>query len=250
MASGADNDGGIDGVGVHARLVVVVHGDQGPVGDDTSNSDGSVGILAGDEVLNGGGVEELDVRELEDLGKEGRGEESSVLDDDIVALIFICDANLLEEALGRLAHDHGAEELTTEPGTTTYTVLVGCNTLMCEKAAHTRRDTGFDNGNLQVGAVLCKDVCSAKTARSSANNYDIGLGVLVQIRKVPPGHSTGDLGLADGCKVEVGPFSVGGLCGDYVGVGVTKGLCLDGIIGVVDGGGRKGNRGSHLKWLG
>ena len=57
VASGGDNDGRVDGVGVHAGLVVMVHGDEGPVGDNTSDLDGTIGVLAGDQVLNGGGVE-------------------------------------------------------------------------------------------------------------------------------------------------------------------------------------------------
>jgi len=54
----------------------VVHGDEGPVGDDSGDAEGAVGVGTGNEVFDGGGVEELDVGELEDLGKEGRGEES------------------------------------------------------------------------------------------------------------------------------------------------------------------------------
>lgn len=76
MAGGGDDERGVDGVGVHAGLVVVVHGDEGPVGDDTGDADGAVGAVgAGDQVLDGGGVEELDVGEGEDLGEEGGGEE-------------------------------------------------------------------------------------------------------------------------------------------------------------------------------
>jgi len=35
----------------------VVHGDEGPVGDNTGDLDVTIGILASDQVLNGGGVE-------------------------------------------------------------------------------------------------------------------------------------------------------------------------------------------------
>jgi hypothetical protein len=49
----------------------VVHGDKSPVGDDTGDAEGTVRVGAGDEVFDGGGVEELDVRELEDFGEEG-----------------------------------------------------------------------------------------------------------------------------------------------------------------------------------
>ena len=64
MASSADNKRGIDGVGVHAALVVVVHGDEGPVGYDTSDADLPIRASgAGDEVLDGCGVEELNIGE-------------------------------------------------------------------------------------------------------------------------------------------------------------------------------------------
>jgi hypothetical protein len=35
----------------------VVHGDESPVGDNTGDADAAVGILAGDEVFDSGGVE-------------------------------------------------------------------------------------------------------------------------------------------------------------------------------------------------
>jgi hypothetical protein len=39
VARGRDHNGGIDGVGIHAGLVIVVHGDEGPVRDNTGNAD-------------------------------------------------------------------------------------------------------------------------------------------------------------------------------------------------------------------
>ena len=82
VTGGGDDKRCIDGVRVHAGLVVVMHGDKGPVGHHTSNADSSrVGRSwggTGDEVLNGSGVEELDVGEGKDLGKEGGCEECLV----------------------------------------------------------------------------------------------------------------------------------------------------------------------------
>ena len=64
MTGGADDEGGVDGVGVHAGLVVVVHGDEGPVGDDAGDAEFvHCGGGAGDEVFDGGGVEEFDIGE-------------------------------------------------------------------------------------------------------------------------------------------------------------------------------------------
>jgi len=71
MPGGGNNDGSVDSVGVHARLIIVVHSDEGPVCNDTGNVDITVGHLAGDEILNSGGVEELNVWEGEDFGQKG-----------------------------------------------------------------------------------------------------------------------------------------------------------------------------------
>lgn len=76
MSSGRDHDRSIDGVWVHAGLVVVVHGNKCPVGDNSSDAKSSVGVLAGDEVLNGGGIKELDVGERKNLGQKGGSEKS------------------------------------------------------------------------------------------------------------------------------------------------------------------------------
>ena len=70
MANDGDNDGCVDGVGVHARLVVVMQGYEGLLCDNTDDADGSVRVLARDEVLHTSDVEELDVREREDFGEE------------------------------------------------------------------------------------------------------------------------------------------------------------------------------------
>ena len=90
MAGGGDDEGGVDGVGVHAGLVVVVHGDEGPVGDYARDADAAAaGVRAGDEVFDGGGVEELDVWEGEDAGEECGGEEGGVFDEDVGAEVFV-----------------------------------------------------------------------------------------------------------------------------------------------------------------
>lgn len=71
-----------------------------------------------------------------------------MLDNDVVAVVailLVSDTDLAEEGISRLAHDHGREELTTEPSTTT------------------RADTGLDDGNLQVRASLGQAVCSRET---------------------------------------------------------------------------------------
>jgi hypothetical protein len=58
----------VEGIEGKRERTVVVHGDEGPVGNHASDAN-SIGVVrgrswAGDEVLNGCGVEQLDVREL------------------------------------------------------------------------------------------------------------------------------------------------------------------------------------------
>ena len=140
----------------------------------------------------GSGTHELDVRELKDLGQHGRGEQRSVLDGHVVGVIasvLIRDANLPEEGVGRLAHDHGAEKLAAEPGTTTG------------------GDIGLDDGDLQVRAGFREAVGGGETAAASADNDNVALGVLVKIGEVAAGHLAGDLALADGPEAEVTPLA-------------------------------------------
>lgn len=122
MASSADHERSVDGVGVHAGLIVVVHCDQSPVCDYTGDADILNAVCAGtgDQVLDAGGVEEFDVGEGEDFGEESGCEQGGVLDDDVVGVagvFFVGDAEVVEEDVCGLAHDHGREELTTEPST-------------------------------------------------------------------------------------------------------------------------------------
>lgn len=67
MAGGGDQDLGLNHVGVHAHLCVVVQGDQSPVGDCTSHVASTDWVLTDNQVLTGCGVEKLDVRSLQDM---------------------------------------------------------------------------------------------------------------------------------------------------------------------------------------
>lgn len=125
MAGGADDQWGVDGVGVHAGMIVVVEGHERPVGHDTCDADTLCVTCnrgrAGDQVLDASSVEELDVWEGEDLGEQGGGEECRVLDHDHIGvggLFLVWNAKVIEEAVRRLAEDHGGEQLATEPCTT------------------------------------------------------------------------------------------------------------------------------------
>ena len=75
MTGGGDNNRCVYGIWIHTGLVVVVHSDESPVGDDTGDAEGSVWVGSGDEVFDCGGVEEFDVGEREHFGEEGGGEE-------------------------------------------------------------------------------------------------------------------------------------------------------------------------------
>jgi hypothetical protein len=212
----------------------VVHRNESPVGDNTSDAD-CVGVArcrgwAGDEVLDSCGVEQLDVGELQDLGQQGRCKESGMLNDDKVTFILVRHTNLVQEELCRLAHDHGAEELTTEPGTTT-----GGN-------------ASFDNGNLEVGTLGGECVSGRKTARTRTDDDDVRLRVGVKILEVAAGHGTRHLRLADRGEGELLPV----VLELSNGLGLAGGGSLDSevLLGahVVDGNGGfvDGGRGRHV----
>lgn len=94
VARRADDEGGVDRVGVHAAVLVVVLGDERPVGHDAGDADLTINS-ARDEVFDAGGVEELDVRLREDRGEERAHEVAGVFDDDVVAFVVVGDAEVV-----------------------------------------------------------------------------------------------------------------------------------------------------------
>jgi hypothetical protein len=86
-----------------------------------------------------------------------------------VAVVLIRNTNLVEEQLGWLAHDHGAEELAAKPSTSA------------------RSDTGFNDGNLEVGALGSKHISRRKSARSCANDDNVRLGIRIKVLEVAAG---------------------------------------------------------------
>lgn len=142
-----DDDRRVDGVGVHAGLVIVVHRHERPVGHHARDTYATVlRATTSDQVLDARRVEELDVGEGEHLGQHRGGEERGVLDDDEVALVLEGDADLAQEHVGRLAHHHGGEELPAEPG------------------AAAGRDARLDEGDAQVGPQRGEHVRRAQAA--------------------------------------------------------------------------------------
>ncbi|GAO45759.1 hypothetical protein G7K_0011-t1 [Saitoella complicata NRRL Y-17804] len=224
VTSGRDNDRSRDGVGVHAGLVVVVEGDEGPVGDTSGNTETLLGT-AGDQVLNSGSVEQLDVGELQDLGQEGRGQQGSVLDDNVVTLVLVRNANGVEELVGGLTADHGREQLTTQPGTATGS------------------DTCLNDSDLQVRATRSESEGSGETAGTGTDDDDVRLGVVVHVAEVAAGHGAGNDGLVDRTESEGrginGGIGSGGVLGSRGGVGVSR-SSLHGVGHLVGELGRSG----------
>lgn len=196
VTGGGDDDRGVDGVGVHAAktfvntlfavpgtsrglpLIVVVHRDQSPVGDYTSNGKTILVIVTGDQVLNASSIEELDIGEAQDLAEEGAGEERGVLDNDIAGMTWILlvgNTNFAEESIGRLPHDHGREELSAKPSTATG------------------GDTSLDDSDLQVRTLLGQAVSGAETTAACTNDDNVRLGIVVQVGEVAASHGAGDL---------------------------------------------------------
>ena len=112
------------------------------------------------------------------------GATHGMLYDNEVPFIFIWDAEIPQESISRLAHDHGAEELAAKPSSTSG------------------GDGSLNDGDLEIGASLAKHVGSAETAGSGTNDDNIGLGISVKVLEVAAGHGARDLGLADGSERE------------------------------------------------
>jgi hypothetical protein len=103
---------------------------------------------------------ETDLRNEMRSGGERRATHS-VLDNDKVSIILVRNAEVVEERIRGLSHNHSGEELSTQPGTTSG------------------RDTSLNDSNLQVGTLLAEDVGGRKTARSGTDNDNVGLAVVV-----------------------------------------------------------------------
>lgn len=79
MSGGGHNDGSGDRVRVHAGLSVVVESYQSPIGDDSGYTLFALKVFSDDEILDGGGVHEYDVRHCENLRQDCGSEQSCML---------------------------------------------------------------------------------------------------------------------------------------------------------------------------
>lgn len=150
-----------------------------------------------------------------------------VLHNHKVALVFERNAEVIEEGIGGLAHNHGAEELASEPSTASWS------------------NASLDDGNLEVRALLAENVGSAQTTGASTDNDNVRLGVVVQVGKVAPGHGPRDLRLADGSEGERLPLVLH--LGQRLGLAIGSRLdgkvllhgkiLLDGVFIATDGNG-------------
>jgi hypothetical protein len=214
----------------------MVHGNQSPVRHHARNAHGIrvVGsrCRTGDEVLDGRGVEELDVGELQDLAHQRRREQRSMLDDNKVALVLVRHADLVQKELRGLAHHHGAEELATQPGTAA------------------RGNAGFDHGDFEIRPLARERVGCAEAAGARADDDDVRLGVRVEVVEVAARHGARNLRLADGCKSKCLPIVLN-LCerlGHAVGSGLDGKVFLEtqAIASAGDGNVESGSRRRHV----
>lgn len=107
MTGGRDHYGCSDGIGVHARLRVVVERDEGPVGDDTKDALAALEVRADDEIFDCSCVQQDDIGKGQDSGQDSGGEECGVFDHDKGAIVFIRDADFLQESVCWLTDDLG-----------------------------------------------------------------------------------------------------------------------------------------------
>ena len=86
----------------------MVKGDQSPVGDSSADLTASrnLGIDLDYQIFNGSGVEQLDIGGSQDLGKQGRSDQSSVFDHHKATFVFVGDVELVQELVAGLAEAH------------------------------------------------------------------------------------------------------------------------------------------------
>lgn len=138
----------------------------------------------------------LDVGELQNLGKDGRGEQGGVLDNDLpinsvladdvfststyeVSLIIERDANLLQDLMSRLSHHHGAHKLSTDPRTST------------------RRHAGLKYCDSELRPGFRERIRTRQTGTARTNDDHVGDGRLIHVVAVSLGHGSADLPLFD-----------------------------------------------------
>uniref|UniRef100_A0A804NGZ8 Uncharacterized protein n=1 Tax=Zea mays TaxID=4577 RepID=A0A804NGZ8_MAIZE len=178
VAAGADHHLGLHHVGVHARLRVVVHGHERPVGDHAADAP-----PPHDQVLHRHGVEQLHVGPRQEPAHHGGREQRRVLDHHVVLGLVVAHAQLVQEQVRRPAHHHGREQLPAQP-----------------RAA--ARGHGLLHDGHAHGGVLGQLVRAGQARGPGAHDHHVGVGVGDHVRHVAPGHLAGHDGLLDGAEPE------------------------------------------------
>ena len=106
-----------------------------------------------------------------------------MLYDNVVFLLVVCYAELVEEAVGRFANHHGGEELPAEP------------------RAAAGADGLFDYGDTD-GRVLAELVGAGEAGGARADDDDVGVGVGDHVGHVAARHLACDDGFFDGLELE------------------------------------------------
>jgi hypothetical protein len=124
----------------------VVHSNQSPVRDYTSNTKSSIWELTGNEILHSSGIKQLDVRELQNFTQKRARKQSSMFHDNKIPLIFILHSKFPQKGISRLAHNHSREELSAKP------------------SSSTGRHGSFNDSNLKIRTSFAEHVSGGKTA--------------------------------------------------------------------------------------
>mmetsp|Transcript_16265 Transcript_16265/g.38177 ORF Transcript_16265/g.38177 Transcript_16265/m.38177 type:complete len:204 (+) Transcript_16265:377-988(+) len=180
MACCGHNDFGLNDLGVHARLRVMVLCDQGPIRHHTADAY-SLLFLPYEEVLHCHCIEELHVLTQQRCAHDRRHEERRMLDDDVVTFVIVGHLQLVEQRVRRLAHHHSTEQLASEPTAATW----------CHALLH--------DGHLHVW-VFGELIGARHSSRTCTNDDHIRLRMLDHVPHVASSHFATDSGLPDRLK--------------------------------------------------
>ncbi|SRR6266576_4101515 len=111
MPRGRDDDGSSNGVGVHARLRVVVQSHQSPVGNNTSHALLSFKVSVDDQVFYRRCIKQDDIGHGKHFRQERGSEQRRMFDYDKCSLVLIRNTKLLKERIRRFSDDLGKAKL-------------------------------------------------------------------------------------------------------------------------------------------
>lgn len=115
MSSGRYDDWSGDRVWVHARLRIVIQSNQRPVSDNSCNALISFEVLVDNQIFYRSCIHQNYIWHDQNLGQQGRREQSSVLHHDESTFIFVWDSDFSQEAICWLA-DNLDNDAINQPG--------------------------------------------------------------------------------------------------------------------------------------